>query len=177
MRARMGIWLCVLSLFSAAVTTAEVDPEHARLAAMCGTWNIEMSLWIKPDAPPLTVKGTSTIKPFFDGMFIAEEIEAEVNGTPVTTMAWTGYNPATKQYEATRISSTNPGQIRETGTYDDVSNRYELKAAFDMMGSTWHQRTVIQPMADSMVATSYLSFGDVPEWKGVEIRYRRVAEH
>jgi hypothetical protein len=35
-----------------------------------------------------------------------------------------------------------------------------------------HQRTIIQPMsADAMIATSYLSFGNVPEWKGVEIKY------
>jgi len=26
---------------------------------------------------------------------------------------------------------------------------------------------------ESMIATSYLSFGQVPEWKGVEIKYAR----
>lgn len=30
--------------------------------------------------------------------------------------------------------------------------------------------------ADAMMATSYLSFGQVPEWKGVEIRYARKAK-
>jgi hypothetical protein len=36
------------------------------------------------------------------------------------------------------------------------------------------ERTVIQtPSADAMVASSYLSFGAVPEWKSVEIKYTR----
>jgi len=30
--------------------------------------------------------------------------------------------------------------------------------------------------ADAMLATSYLSFGSVPEWKGVEITYARRAK-
>lgn len=43
-----------------------------------------------------------------------------------------------------------------------------------MAGSTWTQRTVIEPTsANTMVAASYLSFGNVPEWKAVEIRYSR----
>ena len=29
---------------------------------------------------------------------------------------------------------------------------------------------------DTMVAASYLSFGTVPEWKGVEIKYTRRAK-
>jgi len=28
--------------------------------------------------------------------------------------------------------------------------------------------------ADAMIVASYLSFGSVPEWKGVEIKYTRV---
>jgi hypothetical protein len=43
-----------------------------------------------------------------------------------------------------------------------------------MAGETWHQRTVLKATsADAMVAASYLSFGQVAEWKGVEIKYTR----
>jgi uncharacterized protein DUF1579 len=99
-----------------------------------------------------------------------------LNGTPFTTLAWTGYNTATRQYEATRIASTNTIRIAETGAYDDKTNQLELKADYPLAGDTWHQRTVIQQAsADAMTATSYLSFGSVPEWKGVEIKYTRRA--
>ena len=152
-------------------------PEHARLAAMCGTWDVEMTFWLRPGGASLTTKATSLIRALFDGIFVEEKIEGTLNGAPFTTLAWTGFNPTTHQYEATRIASTNPARIAESGTYDEKTRQFELKADYPLAGDTWHQRTVIQPVsADAMVAASYLSFGQVPEWKAVEIRYTRRAK-
>jgi hypothetical protein len=149
-------------------------PEHERLTAMCGTWDVEMTFWFKPGAAGVPAKGTSTIRPLFGGLFIEERIEGTLNGTPFTTLAWTGFNPGTRQYEATRIASTNTMRIAETGVYDDRARQFELNADYRLGGDTWHQRTVIQATsADAMTAASYLSFGTVPEWKSVEIRYTR----
>ena len=153
------------------------DPEHARLAAMCGTWDVEMTFWFKPGGPGSTTRGTSTSRPLFDGLFVEERIEGALNGAPFTALAWTGFNTATHQYEATRIASTNASRVAESGGFDEKTNQFELKADYPLAGETWHQRTVIQPMsADAMMATSYLSFGKVPEWKGVEIKYTRRAK-
>jgi hypothetical protein len=158
-------------------TMAAPGPEHARLTAMCGTWDVEMTFWFQPGAPGLPTKATSTIRPLFDGLFVEEKIEGTLRGAPFTTLAWTGFNTATHQYEATRIASTNTARIAETGTYDEKARQFELQADYPLAGDTWHQRTVIQPTsADAMVATSYLSFGTVPEWKGVEIKYTRRAK-
>jgi len=149
-------------------------PEHARLTAMSGTWDVEMTLWTQPGRAGLAAKGTSTIRPLFDGLFIEEKIEGTLNGTSFTTLAWTGYNPGTRQYEATRISSTTPVRIAESGAWIDQDRRFELKGTYMLAGETWTQRTVIEPTStDAMVATSYLSFGAVPEWKAVEIKYSR----
>jgi hypothetical protein len=58
--------------------------------------------------------------------------------------------------------------------FDAQSQQFELKADYPLAGDTWHQRTVIQQTSkDTMMAASYLSFGAVPEWKGVEIKYTR----
>ena len=161
----------------ATVTTgyaAQAGPEHARLTAMAGTWDVELTFWFKPGGPGLTTKGTSTIRTLLGGLFIEEKIEGTLNGAPFTTLAWTGYNTDSHKYEATRIASTNSIRIAETGIYDEKTKQFELKADDPLAGDTWHQRTVIQPAsADAMIATSYLSFGAVPEWKGVEIRYTR----
>ena len=165
----------IFALAAPAVTHARrADPEHARLTAMAGTWDVEMTFKFRPDGPGVPVKGTSTIRSLLGGFFIEEKIDGVLNGVPFTTLAWTGYNPGTKQYEATRISSTNPARIAETGGYDEKSRTLELKADYPLAGETWHQRTVIQlPSADAMIATSYLSFGTVPEWKAVEIKYTK----
>jgi len=150
------------------------SPEHERLAAMAGTWDVDVTFWVKPGGGGVASKGTSTIRPLFNGLFIEEKIEGTLNGVPFTTLAWTGYNTSTHQYEATRIASTNTIRIAETGSYDEKTKQFELKADYPFAGDTWHQRTVIQTLsADAMIATSYLSFGSVPEWKGVEIKYTR----
>jgi hypothetical protein len=150
------------------------DPEHARLTAMCGAWDVEVTFWFQPGRAGITTEGTSTIRPLFDGIFVEEKIEGTRNGVPFTTLAWTGFNTTTHQYEATRIASTNTIRIAETGSYDEKSKQFELKAEHPFAGDTWRQRTVIQPTSsDAMLVASYLSFGKVPEWKGVEIKYTR----
>ena len=75
-----------------------VDAEHARLVAMCGTWDVEMTFWFKPGGQGLTTKATSTIRSLFDGLFVEEKIEGALNGTPFTTLSWTGFNADTHQY-------------------------------------------------------------------------------
>lgn len=147
-------------------------PEHARLTALAGTWDVEMTFWFQPGTPPVVSKAVSTIRPLLGGLFIEEKVEGTLNGTPFTTLAWTGFNTSTHQYEATRISSSNTGRIAETGAWDERTRRFELKASYAMGADTWTQRTVIEPTsATTMVATSYLSLGNVPEWKAVEMRY------
>ena len=175
-RARLIAALVAVSAIAAA-TTATAGPEHERLAAMSGTWDVEMTFWFQPGRPGVTTRGTSTIRPLFDGLFVEEKIEGTLNGAPFTTLAWTGFNTATHQYEATRIASTNTMRVAETGGYDETAGQFELKADYPFADDTWHQRTVIQPTsADAMIAVSYLSFGNVPEWKGVAIKYTRRAK-
>ena len=174
----LALFFVVAVIAAAASLTAaqapRVDAEHARLTALAGTWDVEMTFKLRPDGPGIPTKGTSTIRALLGGLFIEEEIEGALNGTPFTTLAWTGYNTATKQYEATRISSTNTSRIAETGRYDEATRQFELKAEYPLAGETWHQRTVIEIVsADAMIATSYLSFGAVPEWKAVEIKYTK----
>ena len=155
----------------AAVTSAP-GPEHARLTALCGIWDVEMTFWFQPGSPPAATKAVSTIRSLLGGLFIEEKIEGALAGNPFTTLAWTGFNTSTHQYEATRISGNYTGRIAETGVWDEQARRFELKASLVMGTDTWTQRTVIQPTsATTMVATSYFSFGNVPEWKAVEIKY------
>jgi hypothetical protein len=173
-RAMTCLYLVLAMSSAVAAQTPRVDPEHARLTALAGTWDVEMTFKFRPDGPGIPVKATSTIRSLLGGFFIEEKIEGALNGTPFTTLAWTGYNTGTKQYEATRIASTNTARIAEAGSYDERTRTLELKADYPLAGETWHQRTVIQLIsAVSMIATSYLSFGAVPEWKAVEIKYTR----
>src|SRR5262249_23431789 len=118
----------LIAALVAVTVVGAASPEHARLTAMAGTWDVEMTFWFQPGRPGVATRGTSTISALFDGTFIEEKIEGALNGTPFTALSWTGYNTGTHQYEATRIASTNTIRIAETGSYDEKTNQFELKA-------------------------------------------------
>jgi hypothetical protein len=56
---------------------------------MVGTWDVSLTFWTKPGAPPLSTTGTSTIRSLLGGLFVEETIEGTLAGAPFTTMAWT----------------------------------------------------------------------------------------
>ena len=66
--------IVVISTFAAA-TNVYAALEHARLTAMVGTWDVEMTFLFQPGRPGVTVKATSTIRPLFGGLFVEEKIE------------------------------------------------------------------------------------------------------
>jgi hypothetical protein len=75
-----------------------------------------------------------------------------------------------------RNSCRQSKEVVDAG-HDEKTNRFELKAEYPLAGETWRQRTVIErSSADTMIAASYLSFGKVPEWKAVEIKYSRTTK-
>ena len=76
--------LCVLAALlasigttSAGAQTTQSSPEHARLAAMAGVWDVELTFWFRPGGSGIVSKGVSTIQPLFGGLFIEEKIRRD----------------------------------------------------------------------------------------------------
>ena len=118
--------VCVFAALIASIPTtgaaaqALSSPEHARLAAMAGVWDVEVTFWLRPGGPGLASKGVSTIQALFGGLFIEEKIEGTLNGTPFTTLAWTGFNTVTHRTRQraspapTRFVSPRPAATTRT---------------------------------------------------------------
>lgn len=169
--------LAVVTSASAAPEARTLGPEHQRLNALCGTYDVEVTFYFKPAGPGVTSKGRSTIRPLFDGQFIEEKVEGTLNGAPFTTLSWTGYNPFLGKYEATRIASTNTIRLAETGSYDEATRQFELTCDYAFAGDTWHQRDVVRVLpGNTPHVESYMRYGKVPEWKGAVITYTRRAK-
>src|SRR5206468_9678519 len=62
----------VVAGFAFTTTVDAADAEHMRLTAMTGTWDIEMTFVLRPGGPAIATKGTSTIRPLLNGLFIEE---------------------------------------------------------------------------------------------------------
>lgn len=147
-------------------------PEHARLAAMTGTWDVQMSVWEKPGVPPLKSRGFSVIEPLFGGLFIQERVEALVGETAFVTLSWTGFDPATRRYQATHIASTGAALHTESGPVDDKANALVLEGDGGAHGGRV-RRVVTQPGPDTLVVELFELAKSGEPWRSAEIRYTR----
>ena len=145
--------LCAVAVAASSAIAAQTaqttrsNPEHARLTAMSGP-GTSMSFRFQPDGPGVTTKGTATIRSLFGGQFIEEKIEGIAGGHAVhdDRVDRIQYRDEAVRGDAHRQHQHD--RIAETGSFDEETRQFELKADYPLAGDTWHQRTVIQQMSD-----------------------------
>lgn len=99
--------------------------EHEKLAAMAGTYELEVKSWMDPSAPPMVESATSTRRMTLDGRVLVEEFSGSMMGTPFTGHGMQGYDNVTGEYWATWTDSMSTGIMLSTGSCDaDMSCTY-----------------------------------------------------
>jgi len=95
-------------------------PMHQWLAEGAGRWSAETTMWMTPDADPITSKGNSVTTPMMGGRFVKVEMSGEMPGMgPYNGFGLYGYNNATKQFESIWIDNHSTGIMRGTGKLSD----------------------------------------------------------
>src|SRR5688572_22054954 len=76
---------------------------HKWMAKSDGTWNVEVTSWMDPDAPP--VKSTATVvnKMTMDGLYQMSDYTGTMMGQPFKGHGILGYDNAKKQFVNTWI--------------------------------------------------------------------------
>ncbi len=169
------IALCLVRGGAAGAEEQKARPEHARLLAMSGDYEVAMVFRFAPGQEPVRLSGRARIKPVLGRNFTEETLEGALGGKQWTSLSYTGFNPSSGKYEATRLSSTSPATISQVGTWDEKTSTITFVGEYLLAGESWHERDVIRIDPDSIHVDSFLSFGKVPEWKGVELSYKRRA--
>jgi len=75
-RLRVCTLIALIAWSTSAGTAAQVgrsDSEDARLTALAGTWNVELSFCLRPGGPAVTSTGVLTIQSLFGGLFVEEK--------------------------------------------------------------------------------------------------------
>ncbi|MEM7262627.1 MAG: DUF1579 family protein [Planctomycetota bacterium] len=93
----------------------EPGKQHELLAKRVGKWNVESSMWMSQNAPPMKVKGTSEIEAIMDGRYIVERTETTMMGKPWTSMAVTGYSNIRRVFFTTNFDSMSTGYTHAVG--------------------------------------------------------------
>lgn len=100
---------------------------HKMLAMDNGNWNIESTMWMKPDDPnPTKSKMTSTSKMILGGRYQQANYSGTVMGAPFEGMSTVAYDNSTKKIVSTWVDNMGTGIMYMSGPYDGTSKTMEL---------------------------------------------------
>lgn len=97
---------------------ATPGPEHAKLKALAGSWDVKVTFWMDPKAKPEEFTGKTEFKSLLGDRYIMQEFSGTVMGMPFNGIGLVGYNNALKKYEQVWIDSMSTGFITGAGAAD-----------------------------------------------------------
>lgn len=96
-------------------------PEQALLAEGDGNWKAETTMWMEPDSPPMTSKGTVTNKMIMGGRYQEMTFKGDMMGTQFHGSSITGYDKARKVWTSSWIDNMSTGIMNMDGVMDEAT--------------------------------------------------------
>ena len=84
---------------------------HEHLAKKVGTWDLEISHWMAPGAPPETSVATAEISMILGDRYLLEHVQGTTMGMPFEGFGVTGYDNALKVYQNIWIDNFGTGMM------------------------------------------------------------------
>ena len=102
----------------AMMRAATPGPPHKKLAAMAGTFDAKVKMWMEPGATPTESSGTSTNELILGGRWLQQRFEGSVMGQPFSGVGYTGYDNIRKMYVGTWMDSMSTSIMSSSGNPD-----------------------------------------------------------
>jgi hypothetical protein len=93
-------------------------PAHKALEPLVGDWNVEVKMWMAPDAPPSITKGTAKSTWTLKNRFVQQEFSGEFMGKPFSGISFTGYDNVRQKYRSVWIDDMSTTMITSEGDAD-----------------------------------------------------------
>ena len=94
-------------------------PQHARMAATAGTYDLALRSWHEPGGPAMDTTGTATRAMILDGRVMTEDLSSTMMGMPFTGHGMSGYDNVTGKHWSTWSDSMSTGLMVTEGTCDE----------------------------------------------------------
>lgn len=151
--------------------------QHANLAKENGTWNVDMTYWMTPDAPPQKMTGVATNKMIWGGRFQQSTFKSEMApGMPFEGVSTLGYDNAKKVFVNTWVDNMSTGMMYMEGKYDDASKtvNYTGKGTDMRSGKDITMRQTVKIVDENtMQMEMYCTYPGGKEYKSMEMLYKR----
>lgn len=149
---------------------------HKLLTSEVGKWDVTMTFWMTPGAPPQSDKASAEIKMIMGGRYQKTVFTGSMMG-----MSWEGestvaYNNKSEQITSTFIDNSGTGIMVATGPYNIAKKAFELKGeSIDpMTGKTIKFREIYSFIDDNTRKLEIFDTKDgQSEYKSLEIVLKR----
>lgn len=148
---------------------------HKQLAPFVGDFNVQVTMWMAPGAPPQTSKGTTHNTWALGKRWVEQRFTGTFNGMPFNGIGFTGYDNVKKAYVGTWMDSFSTSVMLSTGQREG-DGKYTFEGSMDdpMTGKPAPVKEVIT-VADNDHHTMEM-WGPDPSgqmFRMMEIRYTR----
>jgi hypothetical protein len=152
---------------------AKTGPQHAALKSQVGTWTCESKCWCEPGKEPTVEQGKVTYSMVLGDRFLRQEVEGAMMGQPFHGLGYTGFDNATKKYQAVWMDSMGTCMMLMTGT-EIKPGVQELKGSFAGPGGAEMKMRIIHTKVsdDKMTMDMFCDMG-MGEMKSMEQTYTR----
>ena len=183
-----SIWMlffCTKSITSTAQTEAEMKAwqtymtpgdMHKVLAQTEGEWTTEGKMWMDPKSEPMISKGECTYKMVLGGRYQETQFKGDMMGQQFEGKGVMAYDNFKKQFEGTWIDNMGSGIMKTEGNYDPATKTFTMtgKLVDPMTSKECTVRETLKIVDDDThVMTMYNTIGSQPEFKTMEMTFKR----
>ena len=94
-------------------------PAHQALEPLVGNWDVEVKMWMAPDAPPTITKGNAKSTWALKGRFVQQEFTGEFMGKPFSGISFTGYDNVRQKYRSVWVDDMSTTMVTGEGDADN----------------------------------------------------------
>lgn len=105
---------------------AQPGPEHERLAAMTGTWDVELKMWPAPGAEPVTSAGTMQAETIIGGRFLVQTMNLADTEPDGEQMSIIGFDRRSGEYIVMGMDTAGTYWVTARGPADESGDRAVL---------------------------------------------------
>lgn len=152
------------------------DKAHEWLMQLVGEWETEAEIVVQPGQPPITFKGTESVRSV-GGFWAVSEVHSKIFDQEITGIMTLGYDPQKQKYVGTWIDSNSHHLWQYEGSIDEAGRTLTLEAEGPNMaapGSTARYRDTFEIKSqDQKVFTSSIEVEPGKWHTFMTVQYRR----
>lgn len=148
---------------------------HKLMAKSVGTWNGNITMWMKPGAPPMNSTGVMTNTMIMGGRYLQGMNTGNFMGQPYEGIDMTGYDNAKKMFVSSYIDNMGTGMVFLTGTWNAATNSINFTGmeVDPVSGKDIPVREVLTFVDDNNQVFAMYNTAGGQEYKAMEIKYVR----